>query len=326
MERTDQPSALCLIIDANPREWASRPHAELAALLDHLLIFANGFHLLSASNRLVVLCVHPSTVRFAWPPSASRGADAAAPVQPRALRSAVDQVVQQLLALPVPDDDGPESSLAAALALALCRLQRLRREQPKVQPRILLAHASPDVPDHHLACMNCVFAAQKQDTLVDTLALAPRDSLLLQQAAELTGGNYLRPDAQAWEGLTQYLLTCMLPDPHVRRFLRPPAQGLLETRALCHLSRAPVEVGWACSVCLTVFADDKRSVLPACPVCATRFTISLSSGPPKPKKRKKPAAAAAAAPAPAPAPPPAPAITPAPSDATLAGMADWQRT
>jgi transcription initiation factor TFIIH subunit 3 len=312
MERTDQPSALCLIIDANPREWASRSHAELAALLDHLLIFANGFHLLSASNQLVVLCVHPSTVRLAWPPT-SRGADAAAPVQPRALRSAVDQAVQQLLALPVPDDDGPESSLAAALALALCRLQRLRREQPKVQPRILLAHATPDVPDHHLACMNCVFAAQKQDTLVDTLALAPRDSLLLQQAAELTGGNYLRPDTQAWEGLTQYLLTCMLPDPHVRRFLRPPAQGLLETRALCHLSRAPVEVGWACSVCLTVFADDKRSVLPACPVCATRFTISLSSGPPKPKKRKKPAAAAAAAPAPAAAPPPAPAITPAPN-------------
>ena len=96
MERSEQPSALCLIIDANPREWASRPHAELAALLDHLLIFANGFHLLSASNRLVVLCVHPSTVRFAWPP-ASRGADAAAPVQPRALRKELDEVVQQLL-------------------------------------------------------------------------------------------------------------------------------------------------------------------------------------------------------------------------------------
>ena len=80
MERSEQPSALCLIIDANPREWASRPHAELAALLDHLLIFANGFHLLSASNQLVVLCVHPSTVRLAWPPT-SRGADAAAPVQ-----------------------------------------------------------------------------------------------------------------------------------------------------------------------------------------------------------------------------------------------------
>ena len=212
----------------------------------------------------------------------------------------------------------------ACLRASLLPVQRLRREQPKVQPRILLAHASPDVPDHHLACMNCVFAAQKQDTLIDTLALAPRDSLLLQQAAELTGGNYLRPDAQAWEGLTQYLLTCMLPDPHVRRFLRPPAQGLLETRAVCHLSRAPVEVGWACSVCLTVFADDKRSVLPHCPVCATRFTISMASGPPKPKKRKKPAAAPA--PAPAPAPPPAPAITPAPPDASLAGMADWQRT
>lgn len=173
MERTDQPSALCMIIDANPREWASRPHAELAALLDQLLIFANGFHLLSASNRLVVLCVHPTTVRFAWPPSTARGTDAAAPVQPRALRSAVDQVVQQLLALPVPEDDAPESPLAAALALALCRLQRLRRDQPKVQPRIMVAHASPDVPGHHLACMNCVFAAQKQVTL-DQPAPAPK--------------------------------------------------------------------------------------------------------------------------------------------------------
>ena len=202
--------------------------------------------------------------------------------------------------------------------------------------------------------------------------------------------------SQARAGLTQYLLSCMLPDPHVRRFLRPPAQGLLETRALCHLSRAPVEVGWACSVCLTalqlghtrrpvsgrtqrqgrppaardaasplrtaalwapeqshrslgpfrgtakgarltvclamqVFADDKRSVLPECPVCATRFTLNLhpSARPPKKKVQKKkaqPAAAAAAALGPASAPPPAPAITPAPPDATLAGMADWQRT
>ena len=131
---------------------------------------------------------------------------------------------------------------------------------------------------------------------------------------------------QAWAGLTQYLLTCVLPDPHVRRFLRPPAQGLLETRALCHLSRAPVEVGWACSVCLTVFADGKRSELPECPVCATRFTLNLLPSARPPKKKKKKASVPAPAPAPAAAPPPAPAITPASPDATLAGMADWQRT
>ena len=322
----DDPSALCVLIDVSPRAWAARPQADFATLVDHLLVFANAFHLLSASNRLVLLCVHPSSVRFAWPPADARALDTAASVQPRALRAAMDDTVRELLALPLPEDAQIESPLAGALALALCRLQGLRRTQPKIQPRILMLQATPDVPAHHLACMNCVFAAQKQSVLVDAVALAPQDSLLLQQAAELTGGSYLRPDAQAWAGLTQYLLTCVLPDQHARRFLQPPAQGLLETRALCHLTKAPVEVGWACSVCLTVFAEEKRAALPECPVCGTRFTLNLAPAARPPKKKKK-AAAAPAQPAPAPGPalPPAStiAVPPAPSGAA---MADWQRT
>ena len=80
----DDPSALCVLIDVSPRAWAARPQADLAILVDHLLVFANAFHLLSASNRLVLLCVHPSTVRFAWPPADARA------VQPQVMQSSGD--------------------------------------------------------------------------------------------------------------------------------------------------------------------------------------------------------------------------------------------
>lgn len=321
----EQPSALAIVVDVSPSAWVARPRDELAALLDDLLVFANAFHLLSASNQLMVLCVNPSETRFAWPPSDSRAADAACSVEPRALRIALDTVVQQLLAAPPPDTTPAGSPLAAALGLALCRLQRVRRAQPKVQPRILVVHASADLPAHHLACMNCVFAAQKQTVLIDAVALAPHDSLLLQQAAELTGGSYVRPDGPTRAGLSQYLLTCCLPDQYARGFLSAPARGKLEARATCHVSKRPVEVGWACSVCLTVFADEKRSELRECPVCGTRFPLAAARPPPK-KKKAKAAASAVAAP-PAPASTPTQRITlPPPPAASESTVADWQRS
>ena len=109
------------------------------------------------------------------------------------------------------------------------------------------------------------------------------------------GGTHLRPDAPTLKALAQYLITCCLPGRYARQFLRLPKQRQPETRALCFVSKRPVEIGHACSVCLAVFGHDN---LAACPVCGTRFALAL---PPlgQARKKLKKATGAAAAPAPA---------------------------
>ena len=156
----------------------------------------------------------------------------------------------------------------------------------------LVVQACADSASQHLPTMNCAFAAQKLGVLIDTLALCEAPSMLLQQAAALTGGLHLRPDDETLSALCQYLITCCLPDQYARQFLRPPAQGELETRALCFLTKRPLDIGHACSVCLAVFGDDK---LLECPVCSSRFTGNLFVGGAPRKKVKKKAGQAAAA-------------------------------
>ena len=302
-------SALCVIVDCSVGAWAS-DHEAFATLLDQLLAFLNAFHLLSASNQLLLMATHPSEVLILWPPGghAEAAETVTAPVSPQALRTALLAAVKRLAEYPLPanasDSTGP--LLSAALATGLCRMQRARRVRATVEPRFLVIHASADAPAQHLASMNCVFAAVKLGILIDAVVLAPEDSMVLQQASHLTGGLYVRPDAPSRRALAQYLITCVLPDRYARQFVRAPEQGQPETRALCFLTQKPVEIGHACSVCLAVFSHDKLAI---CPVCSTRFAVTVAHGQARKRLKKNasavPSRAAAAASSPTAPPDPA---------------------
>ena len=294
-------TVLGVVIDCGDG-WANGRRDELQSLIEQLLIFLNAYHLYSASNQLLVLASHPDEVLCLWP-ATSAGPDAVArPCSPHALRVSVANGLLNLAQRPPAAPEAGESGsgggagvapplLSAAFATALCRLERARRLRVKVEPRLLLIHASPDSPSQHLASMNCVFAAQKLGILIDTVSLARGDdSMVLQQAAHLTGGLHLRPDEPTLRGLSQYLITHCLPSRQARQFLCMPRQRQPETRALCFLSKDPVEIGHACSVCLAVFRHDN---LNACPVCGTRFALAL---PPRKKLKKAPAASKPTAP------------------------------
>ena len=227
---------LTVVLDCS-LSWARGGPEDLTQAIEQLLLFLNAFSLLSASNQLLLLASNDEAVEVLWPP-ASLGHDAvAAPSDARALRAAVAAGVQRLVTSrsSAASDDGGAAApqLAAALAAALCRMHRVCRALPKVQPRMLLFHATEaEEPSQHLAAMNCVFAAQKMGVIIDALLLgATTDSTLLQHAAHQTGGLYLRPDAATQRAIAQYLITCCLPDRYARQFLRPPAQGQLETQA-----------------------------------------------------------------------------------------------
>eukprot|EP00967_Tisochrysis_lutea_P059670 scaffold76047_cov26-Tisochrysis_lutea.AAC.1 len=161
---SDTPSVLAVVIDVNPVEWAARSDEELPRLLEHLLTFANAFWMLSSANQLLVVGAHPVGARVLWP---QEGRSAAGAAPPHLLRRALAHGIDELLALdPLPARGQAESSrslLSPALSLATLRIHRVRREQPLVQPRVLLVHASAEDPSEHLRLVDLGFANQKLD-------------------------------------------------------------------------------------------------------------------------------------------------------------------
>lgn len=166
---SDTPSVLAVVIDCNPLEWATRADEELPALLEQLLIFANAFWMLSSANRLVLIGAHPAAARQLWPETPERAAE---PAPPHRLRRALARGVDELLALDTFDlpSDG-RALLAPALSLATLRIQRARRDQPMLQPRVLVVHASADEPSEHLRLVDLAFANQKLDVRERKMAL-----------------------------------------------------------------------------------------------------------------------------------------------------------
>jgi len=169
---------------------------------------------------------------------------------------------------------------AGAMSLALCYINRFIKEKPHIKPRILVIQVSPDPSSQYIPVMNCIFSAQKQFIPVDACVLASQDSGFLQQAVHITGGIYLKPALQ--NGLAQYLLTCFLADHYARKYLTLPSISKVDYRASCFCHKKVIDIGYVCSVCLSIFCDFS----PVCSTCGAKFAIpKLKKLPPLKKKR-----------------------------------------
>ena len=222
-------TVLGVVIDCGDG-WANGRRDELQSLIEQLLIFLNAYHL-TGEQPAACACLSIRTRSSACGQHECGPRCSGETMQPtRLARVGRQRTTQPRSASTGGTGSGRERSgggagvapplLSAAFATALCRLERARRLRIKVEPRLLLIHASPDSPSQHLASMNCVFAAQKLGILIDTVSLARGDdSMVLQQAAHLTGGLHLRPDEPTLRGLSQYLITHCLPSRQARQFL-----------------------------------------------------------------------------------------------------------
>ncbi|BHF57999.1 General transcription factor IIH subunit 3 [Sparganum proliferum] len=161
-----------------------------------------------------------------------------------------------------------------------------------LRARILVIRAAEDAASQYLPLMNSVFTAQKLRVPIDaciipptTVSSTPEDlrhtsvlhdfsySSLLQQAADLTGGIYLRVPRPA--GLLQYLISVFLPRVNMRSSLilpdsrnSGPSHGV-DFRAACFCHRQLVDLAYVCSVCLSVFC----SFSPVCSTCNSPFKV-----------------------------------------------------
>jgi transcription initiation factor TFIIH subunit 3 len=254
-------------------------------------VFVNAFLLLSASNRLAVFAVHCDGCHLVYespelaaaasgssaaPPSADAPAThasssscvAAAPAAAPA--AALLRALRQL-AQAAPARRGP-SPLSGALSRALCYIQRATRGPTALAPRILALHGSADAPAQYVAMMNAIFSAQAGAVPVDACLLGGGESPFLQQAAALTGGVYLRPPRPG--ALLQYLLSVFAADAPSRGALRLPTPRGVDFRASCFCHKRAVDVGFVCSVCLSIFC----TVCAECSTCGTPFEAVKRTG------------------------------------------------
>ncbi|EFC43470.1 predicted protein [Naegleria gruberi] len=173
------------------------------------------------------------------------------------------------------EDDGNHTtstaqgfSLSGALSMALCFINRLEKEKPlgmSLNSRILTFQVSPDISSQYISVMNAIFSAEKMSIMLDACVLSNDDSTFLQQACFLTGGNYLKPQRQ--EGLIQYLLTIFMLEKSLRSYIQLPVQNTVDFRASCFETRKPIDDGYVCPVCLSIFSSHK----PVCSTCASKL-------------------------------------------------------
>jgi transcription initiation factor TFIIH subunit 3 len=158
--------------------------------------------------------------------------------------------------------------------------------------RILILSASPDNSSQYIPTMNAIFAAQRLAIPIDILTLAS-SSTFLQQAADATGGIHLaRTDPASHAGLLQTLMLAFLPDPTARQNLILPAQtsgasGGVDFRAACFCHRRIVDLGFVCSICLSIFCEPVPDG--TCLTCGSHLALSGYGRKPAvvPRKKKK---------------------------------------
>jgi len=151
--------------------------------------------------------------------------------------------------------------------------------------RVLIVSVSGDLASQYIPIMNSIFACQRLHIPIDILKLAG-DTVFLQQAADATGGVYIAPTAEQKKGLLQYLMMAYLPDQSARQHLVLPGEGEgVDFRAACFCHRKVVDVGFVCSICLSIFCEPLEDN--ECLTCGTALQLANYGTKPVVVPRKK---------------------------------------
>lgn len=321
------PSLLTIILDTNPNAWAlladTLPFSRVVA---NLLVFINAHLAFNHANKIAIIASHTLRAEFLYPtpthrnstkpdePDSEAGdansldehfsADDANKYRPfRLIQETLVASLSHLLAttpatsLPAV----PTTSIAGALTLALTYSGKqpllmssvaptnnpsLSKESasPPLLSRILILSVSGDLAHQYIPIMNSIFACQRLSIPIDIAKIAG-DTVFLQQASDATRGTYVKLEHP--QGLLQYLMMAFLPDQISRRNLVNPTQVGVDFRAACFCHRDVVDVGFVCSICLSIFcsAPDGGN----CLTCGTQLRFGKYGGKPavRSKKRKK---------------------------------------
>ncbi|KAK4875373.1 hypothetical protein RN001_011795 [Aquatica leii] len=280
---TDEISLLVIILDTNPGQRLLRENPQtLTQCVDSIIAFGNSHLMQKSQNKLAIMACHSKTSEFIYP-GASKTLDIRQIDGQYEVFTLVERTIKTNLHKIIATENtilSNESLLAGALSMALCYIHRIQRNKPpgcKLNSRILVVTGSGDSAFQYMSYMNVFFTAQKQNVVIDVCALDQHLSLL-QQGCDITNGLYLKiPQLQ---GLLQYLLWVFLPEPPIRPKLVLPPPVKVDYRAACFCHREMVDIGYVCSVCLSIFCKFS-------PICTTCHTVFKMPGPLAVKSKKK---------------------------------------
>ena len=162
--------------------------------------------------------------------------------------------------------------------------------------RILLISVSPsqDLAHQYIPIMNSIFACQRLSIPIDICQIpapnAPSTStVFLQQASDATKGIFIPLSNATSAGLLQYLMMAFLPTQSSRLHLVLPTRIDVDFRAACFCHRRVVDIGFVCSICLSIFCSVPEDG--ECLTCGTHLELGDYGGRPmvvpRQKKRKK---------------------------------------
>jgi len=303
----EKASHLSVIVDLSPTQWhisaqPSNPYPlSIQSFLSQLLAFLNTHVAAKHENTLAVYGALPGKSVLLYSSSDPAPENAPAPdanaFTPFKLVDAtvVDRIMQEFGAVSEAEEEAP-CALVSALAKALCYINRITHpstaagpEDPNElpDPRILILSVSPDLSSSYIPIMNCIFSAQKLKVTIDVCKVYGPETVFLQQAAHLTEGSYIHLERR--DALLQYLVMSFLAPPSVRGVLAVPRQERIDFRAACFCHKNIVDIGFVCSVCLSIFCQP----IPVCSTCRTKFPIKTlqrlnASRPPGPPRQATP--------------------------------------
>lgn len=184
------------------------------------------------------------------------------------------------------EDTGGDVTGGAGAAASAPSRYAASHDDERLQSRILIisVSGSSDSAHQYIPVMNSIFACQRLHIPIDVCKLSG-DAVFLQQACDATKGVYMFLEQP--RGLLQYLMMAFLPDQRSRRHLVLPTREDVDFRAACFCHRKVVNVGYVCSICLSIFCGPPPGGI--CLTCGTQLDSGSHNIRPAliPRKKKK---------------------------------------
>lgn len=279
----ENENLLVVILDITQSQWCDKQDV-FQKFIDSVMVFCNSYLMMKHSNQLAVYACDTlnATVIYPAEPIVNRTGSIIHDgkfelfvelngIISSKLKEIVDQAYNK-------DQQQSVSKLSGAFSQALCYIHKKSLGEQRLNSRILILKTSEDVSAQYMSIMNCIFASQKNDITVDACSLFTKSGFM-QQASDITGGTY--HFVENTNALLELMLWIYLPDQNMRHKLQLPSNVEIDYRAACFCHKKLVEIGFVCSVCLSIYCQ----FIPKCSTCQTRF--KLPQLPAMKAKRKK---------------------------------------
>lgn len=282
-------TTIIVVLETNPFYWQNATGADgangLGSCLRQILVFINAHLSLSKRNDVAVLGMHSGgACHFLYESSDDDSKNDGTRNGPNnqdrdPIQNDVSaRILRSLAALEAERTNESEkrknekhtttTALASALSMSMCYANRTAGgggSRKQKQTRVVVVQGSADFPGQYVPVMNAIFSAQRAEIQIDSCILGDADSAFLQQAAHITGGLYYK--VKATMELTQSLLQMSGADSATRKILQVPNQRGVDFRASCFCHKQPLETGFVCSVCLSIYCKECAR----CQTCEAEF-------------------------------------------------------